>query len=302
MTIDWRVWRAPRLDARPFWRRDDPLGHMIPTVVRTRSGHWLRVHYLPGPHGLPTPFGHNSADPDFVLVHGIGVSSRYFVPLAEELSRTGDVYLIDLPGFARLPRPRTPLTIAGFAAALDAIVGQLALDQPVLVGHSMGAQVVTELLAGGENIGHFVDEAGAVLIGPPVNHRERRLLPLVWRFLQSSRHEPSAIRRIAVAAYLSTGPEWFFSVLPHMMNYPIEERIRQVPCPVTILRGEYDAVAPQPWIDLLAANAGTSSGDPRAGGWSWSATVRGAAHSVIYDHDDEVYRAVLHLAQHHAPG
>ena len=302
MTIDWRVWRAPRLDARPFWRRDDPLGHMIPTVVRTRSGHWLRVHYLPGPHGLPTPFGHNSADPDFVLVHGIGVSSRYFVPLAEELSRTGDVYLIDLPGFARLPRPRTPLTIAGFAAALDAIVGQLALDQPVLVGHSMGAQVVTELLAGGENIGHFVDEAGAVLIGPPVNHRERRLLPLVWRFLQSSRHEPSAIRRIAVAAYLSTGPEWFFSVLPHMMNYPIEERIQQVPCPVTILRGEYDAVAPQPWIDLLAANAGTSSGDPRAGGWSWSATVRGAAHSVIYDHDDEVYRAVMHLAEHHAPG
>ena len=302
MTIDWRVWRAPRLDARPFWRRDDPLGHMIPTVVRTRSGHWLRVHYLPGPHGLPTPFGHNSADPDFVLVHGIGVSSRYFVPLAEELSRTGDVYLIDLPGFARLPRPRTPLTIAGFAAALDAIVGQLALDQPVLVGHSMGAQVVTELLAGGENIGHFVDEAGAVLIGPPVNHRERRLLPLVWRFLQSSRHEPSAIRRIAVADYLSTGPEWFFSVLPHMMNYPIEERIRQVPCPVTILRGEYDAVAPQPWIDLLAANAGTSSGDPRAGGWSWSATVRGAAHSVIYDPDDEVYRAVMHLAEHHAPG
>ncbi len=302
MSFDWRVWRSPRIDARPFWRRDDPLGHMVPTVVRTRTGHWLRVHYLPGPHGLPTPFGHNSADPDFVLVHGIGVSSRYFVPLAEELSRTGDVYLIDLPGFARLPRPRVPLTIAGFAAALDAIVGQLALDRPVLVGHSMGAQVVTELLAGGENIGHFVDETGAVLIGPPVNHRERRLLPLVWRFLQSSRHEPSAIRRIAVSAYLSTGPEWFFSVLPHMMNYPIEERIQQVPCPVTILRGEYDAVAPQPWIDLLAANAGTSSGDPRAGGWSWSATVRGAAHSVIYDHDDEVYRAVMHLAEHHAPG
>ena len=53
---------------------------------------------------------------------------------------------------------------------------------------------------------------------------------------------------------------------------------------------------------FLAANAGTSSADPRAGGWSWAATVRGAAHSVIYDHDDEVYRAVLHLAQHHAPG
>jgi pimeloyl-ACP methyl ester carboxylesterase len=273
---------------------------MIPTVARTRAGHWLRVHYLPGPHGLPTPFGHNSADPDFVLVHGIGVSSRYFVPLAEELSRTGDVYLIDLPGFARLPRPRRPLTIGGFAAALDAIVGELSLDQPVFVGHSMGAQVVTELLAGGRNIAHFAAEAGAVLIGPPVNHRERRLVPLVLRFLQSSRHEPSSIRRIAVSAYLSTGPEWFFSVLPHMMNYPIEDRIRHVPCPVTLLRGEYDAVAPQAWIDLLARNAGDGSTDPRAGSCT-HVTVRGAAHSVIYDHDDVVYDAVLHLVEHHAP-
>lgn len=300
MTIDWRVLRSPRLDTRPFWRQDDPLGHMVSTVVRTATGHWLRVHYLPGPHGLPTPFGHNSADPDFVLVHGIGVSSRYFVPLAEELSRTGDVYLIDLPGFARLPRPRRPLTIPGFAAALDTIVGELSLDHPVFVGHSMGAQVVTELLAGGSNTARIAHEAGVVLVGPPVNYRERRLVPLVLRFLQSSRHEPSTIRRIAVSAYLSTGLEWFFSVLPHMMNYPIEQRIRLLPCPVTLLRGEYDAVAPQPWIDLLGRNAGADVKAKRAGSCT-HVTVRGAAHSVIYDHDVDVYEAVLHLVEHHAP-
>lgn len=294
--IDWRVWRSPRLVARTFWRRESPLDHMMPTVIRTRSGHWVRVHYLPGPHGLPTPLGHNEVDPDFVLVHGIGVSSRYFVPLAEELSGTGDVYLIDLPGFAGLPRPHEPLSIAGFAAVLDLVVGELTLDRPVFVGHSMGAQVVTELLAAGKNTAAIVPEAAAVLIGPPVNYRERRLLPLVWRFLQSSLHEPATIRRIAVAAYLSTGMQWFLSVLPHMMNYPIEERIRHVPCPVTLLRGEYDAVAPQAWIDLLARNAGSASGRMRAG-ISTHETVDGAAHSVIYDHDESVYQAVLHLVE-----
>jgi len=298
--MDWRVWRAPRIDSRPFWRRNDPLGHMVSTVVRTRPGHWVRVHYLPGPHGLPTPFGHNAADPDFVLVHGIGVSSRYFVPLAEELSRTGDVYLIDLPGFARLPRPRRPLAIPGFAAVVDTIIGELSLDRPVFVGHSMGAQVVTELLAGGANAARVADEAGAVLIGPPVNYRERRLVPLVMRFLQSSWHEPATIRRIAISAYFATGLQWFFSVLPHMMNYPIEERIALVPCPVTILRGEYDAVAPEPWIDHLARSAGADVTAARAGGCT-HVTVRGAAHSVIYDHDADVYEAALHLVEDHAP-
>lgn len=300
MTLDWRVQRGPRLNISRPWRRDDPLGHMIPTVVRTRSGRWVRVHYLPGPHGLPTPFGHNSADPDFVLVHGIGVSSRYFVPLAEALSRTGDVYLMDLPGFAGLPRPRRALTIPQFAAALDGIVGELSLDRPIFVGHSMGAQVVTELLAGGANTAEVLDEAGAVLVGPPVNVRERRLLPLVWRFLQSSRHEPSVIRRIAVAAYLSTGPYWFFAVLPHMMNYPIEERIRAIACPVSILRGEYDSVAPQAWIDLLARRAGAAATTQRSGSCT-HVTVAGAAHSVIYDQYKDVYEAALHLRDHHGP-
>ena len=37
--------------------------------------------------------------PTFVLVHGLGVSSRYFVPLAELLSRHGRVVVFDLPGF-----------------------------------------------------------------------------------------------------------------------------------------------------------------------------------------------------------
>jgi len=300
MVIDWRVLRGPRLETRPIWQRDDPLSHVASTVVLTAGGNWVRVHYLPGPHGVPTPFGHNSQDPDFVLVHGIGVSSRYFLPLAEKLSRIGDVYLMDLPGFASLPRPRTPLTIQDFAMSLDGIVGSLHLENPVFVGHSMGAQVVTELLVLGKQASKIVHEAGAVLVGPPVNAAERRLRTQLVRFAQSSRHESNEVRRLATNAYLACGVDWFATVVPSMMAYPIEERIRLLPCPVTFLRGEYDEVAPQAWIDFLGREAGADVDDERAGSCT-HVTVHGAAHSVIYDHDEDVYNAVMHLLEHHAP-
>ncbi|MHA6513858.1 alpha/beta fold hydrolase [Tessaracoccus sp. Z1128] len=44
--------------------------------------------------------------PDFVLIHGIGVSARSYGPTAVELANHGDVHLIDLAGYGRSPRPQ----------------------------------------------------------------------------------------------------------------------------------------------------------------------------------------------------
>ena len=85
--------------------------------------------------------------PTFVLVHGIGVSSEYFVPLAQHLVEHGDVITLDLPGFGDTTRPPHPLSIAGFAAATHKIMRFEGVKNPVMLGHSMGAQVVTEMAA-----------------------------------------------------------------------------------------------------------------------------------------------------------
>src|SRR5659263_612988 len=168
-------------------------------------------------------------------------------------------------GLRLTPPPRTPLTIQDFAMSLDGIVGSLHLENPIFVGHSMGAQVVTELLVLGKQASKIVHEAGAVLVGPPVNAAERRLRTQLVRFAQSSRHESNEVRRLATNAYLACGVDWFATVVPSMTAYPIEERIRLLPCPVTFLRGEYDEVAPQAWIDFLGREAGADVDDERAG-------------------------------------
>ena len=220
---------------------------------------------------------------DFVLIHGIGVSSEYFERLALDLAAVGRVYLLDLPGFAGVPRPGRPLEIEEFGALVARWILEEGLVAPVLVGHSMGAQIVTEVLVQEPQIATH-----AVLIGPPVNAAERSTMLQVLRFLQSSVWESPRTRAVAMSGYLRCGPWWFLQVLPRMMRYPIEERLPLVKASTLVLRGTHDHVAPTGWIDLVAA----LPADARA------EEIPGAAHAVIYDHSDEVAAQILdHLSR-----
>lgn len=280
-----RPWRRVRpLQLRPIrTRKDDPLDRLSAELVKV-DGCWVRIFRkaYSGPGAPPgdrfpglSPAGTAEAPerPTFVLIHGIGVSSHYFVNLSEDLARLGDVFLIDLPGFANLPQPPEVLSIAGFAAIVHDVLTAHGVHRPVIVGHSMGAQVVTELLARAPGYAER-----AVLIGPPVNDAERNVARQLTRFVQSSLHETRSLRLIAIRAYLQCGLAWFVDVLPQMMRYPIEERIQLVTEPTLLVRGEFDYVAPTPWLQRLGAR------NPQV--------VAGAAHSVIYAHDREVFELI----------
>ncbi len=85
--------------------------------------------------------------PPIVLVHGIAVSSRYMVPVAEELAPFASVHAPDLPGFGRSAKPRRTLTVPELARALLAWLDAAGLERPLLLGNSLGCQVVVDLAA-----------------------------------------------------------------------------------------------------------------------------------------------------------
>jgi pimeloyl-ACP methyl ester carboxylesterase len=218
----------------------------------------------------------------FVLLHGLGVSSYYFEPLATRLARSGVVYLLDLPGFDGVPHAGQPLGIEGFADVVAAWVRQERLIDPILVGHSMGAQVVVETLASHPDL-----STRAVLVGPPVNASERSPWWQAFRLAQSSLHESFGTRRAAVAGYLRCGPHWMMRVLPSLLDYPIEERITQLRARTLVLRGTWDGVAPQAWAHELVEACPDAS----------YAEIQGASHAVVYAHYAETAALVLAHAE-----
>lgn len=221
----------------------------------------------------------------FVLVPGIGVSSTYFERLAPHLNEFGPVHALDLPGFGGVPHPAKTLTIEEYGDLVGKVIDELELDDPIVVGHSMGSQVVSHLLAQRPEI------TTAVLIGPVVHPTERRIPTQAIRFLQAAWHEPLAVKILASSSYVFCGPKWFARVLPKMMAFPIEDELPSIRAHTLVIRGEFDAVAPRDWVEKVGELLPSSK--------LWE--IPGAAHSVMYAHAEEVARLCLeHARQSHA--
>ncbi|WP_411720816.1 alpha/beta fold hydrolase [Mycetocola sp.] len=186
----------------------------------------------------------------FVLVHGIGVSSRYFERLARELSRSGTVLVVDLPGFGAAPRPERQLTIEAGAGLLAEFIRSEGLADAVLVGHSMGTQFVVEVAAV-----HPTLIGAIVLAGPVVDERA----PMPWqqgmRLGRDMLRESLGANWIVSTDYIRSGIRWYLTELPVMLGYPTQERLPLVSVPVLVLRGERDPIAPHGWSARLTATA-----------------------------------------------
>ena len=217
----------------------------------------------------------------FVLVPGIGVSSDYFERLAPDLNRFGPVHALDLPGFAGVPHPGEALEISQFADLVGAVIDDLGLTDPIIVGHSMGTQIVTDLAARRPELSTLV------LIGPVINPAERRVLTAGRRFVQAAWHEPGRVKVLALRAYLACGVHWFSQVLPKMMTYPIEDVLPRVQADTLVIRGEHDAVAPRAWVERVGELLPSSR--------LWE--MPGAAHSVMHAHAQEVARLCVEHAE-----
>jgi len=218
---------------------------------------------------------------DVVLVHGIGVSGRYFANLARELSRSARVVIPDLPGFGDSPRPPTPLSIVEHAEVVAGMAVEAGLDRPVLVGHSMGAQVVTELA-----LRHPGAVGGVVLVGPVTDPSGRSGLRQGLRLLRDAAHEPPGAIVLQLREWLRCGPRWYAATLPGMLEYPMEERVADLQVDVVLVRGARDPVAPAAYLARLADRA------PQA----TSFEVPGAGHVAMFRRPEYVAAAAVGLA------
>lgn len=192
--------------------------------------------------------GEEKAGPDFVLVHGIGVSARAFGPTALLLAREGDVHLVDLAGYGRSPRPDRDMTIADHADLLARYLRTKELDHPVVVGHSMGTQVVAELAAR-----HPAQVDRIVLVAPVMMPDARTAARAGLQLAVNGLREPIAMSAVAVTDYFfRTGVSYMIEQIPHLLGGELEEVAAGVEAEALVLCGDRDPVATPEWGRELA--------------------------------------------------
>ncbi|KAJ5808696.1 hypothetical protein N7474_009965 [Penicillium riverlandense] len=127
----------------------------MPTLqTKSHTLHYSDTH----PTNPPTS---TTSQPTLIFTHGLGSSQNYYFPLLPALSAYRCITL-DTTGSARSPVvPNDNVSIVGIAEDVIGAMDALKIPAAVVVGHSMGGLVVTELGA------RYPDRVlGVVAIGP----------------------------------------------------------------------------------------------------------------------------------------
>lgn len=182
-----------------------------------------------------------------MLVHGM-VSSRYLVRTAERLAATCAVVAPDLPGFGRSQRSERALDVRGLADALAAFLVAEGLMDAMVVGHSVGTQVVVDLAV---RYPHLVERA--VLAAPTFDPAARA----IWRqyacWLRNVVREPLSFNVVLAKEAVELGAVRPLRVLRSALRDHIEDKLHRVEVPTLVVRGELDTIAPQDWTERVAA-------------------------------------------------
>lgn len=218
--------------------------------------------------------------PVFVLVHGIGASHRYFLPLARLLAKRGTVHILDMPGFGSTPKPARALDIADFAGLVLKALEILQAGPAILVGHSMGAQVAVEMAR------QQPDAATAVvLLGPTAEDGARTLGAQALRLMRNSARASMKSQLVVGYDYVRCGPRWFAKTIPAVLSYETEQNIAALQMPLLVVAGQRDPVAPERWFQKLAGSCLDGRVD----------RVSGQPHVVMYSDPATVAELCLQL-------
>lgn len=96
-------------------------------------------------HGVPIRYEtHGMGDPALVLVHGWSCDRGYWRGQVDHFAARRQVVTIDLAGHGESGVSRETWTMPAFGEDVVAVVDELGLDRVVLVGHSMGGDVIVE--------------------------------------------------------------------------------------------------------------------------------------------------------------
>jgi pimeloyl-ACP methyl ester carboxylesterase len=185
--------------------------------------------------------------PAFVMIHGIGMSGRYYGRLARRLRQRAGTVTVDLPGFGSSSNPAEALSLEAQAEVVTGVMERLGLTRVVLVGHSLGCQVVLKTALGNDRV------AGMVLIGPTADRDARTIRQQFLRLVRDTLREPPAYNVQVLADYLRCSFRCYLRTLRPMVADHPERDLLAVGCPVAIVRGSDDPIAPATWTAELAS-------------------------------------------------
>ena len=232
------------------------------------------------PAAPPDLLRRGASPPDLVAVPGLGLSVDGW--RAPALLLAGRLHVgaavVALPAHGLPARRDEPLDPVASARRLLARLDGLETGPVVLVGHSASCQVVAEAAR------RAPDRVRAlVLVGPTTDPRAPTWPRLTARWLATARHERLGQVPLLLRDYPHSGLLTFARSMDAARRHALAPVLAELDRPVLLVRGRHDHIAPQRWLDHLAALR------PGVG----AATLPAGGHMVPITHPHELVEALV---------
>jgi pimeloyl-ACP methyl ester carboxylesterase len=195
-------------------------------------------------------------DPAFIFIHGWTCSRSYFKPQHDHFKANHRVVSVDLRGHGESDKPKAAYPISQYADDVAWLIGQLGLERPIAVGHSMGGLTVLHMAAE-----HPESVRAIVMVDPAPFAWPAAFVTALQNVIDSSEAGNQEPRRefIANALFLPTSPaELKQRIVDEMCSAPSHVA-------ADAMRGllEYDGVATAKKVTVPALHiAGTPPLNP----------------------------------------
>lgn len=118
----------------PNWANTTGVRLRQPVTEKGATTTIAGVHFFDSKQGRPT----------LVFLHGLGRMLECWIGQIEALSKDFRCLAVDLPGHGQSVPPAEP-TVPSLASAVGVLLKELAVEDCILVGHSMGCRVATRV-------------------------------------------------------------------------------------------------------------------------------------------------------------
>jgi pimeloyl-ACP methyl ester carboxylesterase len=227
---------------------------------------------------------HGSGGRPLVLLHGAYMTVESFGPLLEGLAADRQVIVPEMQGHGRTADVEGPITYEGMADDTAALIGYLGLEQPDVVGYSMGAGITLQL-------GMRHHGAARRLVAASASFSSAGIQPEAWAMFPSISPEMFAGTPMEDAyKQVAPDPDAFPALVGKLKALDTEEfawsqdEIRAITSPMLLIAGDSDAVTVEHMAELYRLLGGGGMGDLSGLPASQLAILPGTTHFMPPGH------------------
>ena len=181
-----------------------------------------------------------------VAVPGLGLSVEVPARTLRLLQPVVGSTVVALPGYGVPRRSGTATDPAALAARLRGELDMLHVGRAVLLGHSASCPIVVEVA-----LQEPARVVGLILVGPTTDPRAARWSRLAVRWLRTAVWERPGQVPVLARDYRRTGLLDMARSMDASRRHRIGRALTTVSCPVLVVRGRHDRIAPADWVAAL---------------------------------------------------